>query len=140
MNSRRRPQKKEERMQKTPPGCVFSSLPIEESRRKLWTEDLRNLPEIAMAKPHPPPQTSFQGSPLAGNGARTTAGWRMGERCGVAPGKYPHMRTDFSLDFSSIFSSPSPPLPAFMAGGGRRRGKTLKNQTPESLSVPERKR
>lgn len=42
-------------------------------------------PEIAMANPQPPPQTSFQEYPDAG--ALTITGVNSGVLCGSAPGK-----------------------------------------------------
>lgn len=80
------------------------------------------LPEIAMAKPHPPPQTSFQEFPPTEGGSRTGAGTRSGDLCGDDPGRYPHMKTTFSFP-SSIFSSSSL-TPPFMAASKRKKKKT----------------
>jgi len=66
---------------------------------------------MAVAKPQPPPQTSFH-DPINGGGF-TSVGDCNGVLCGKAPGKYPHMKTNLSLS-SSIFTSPPPPSP-FMA-------------------------
>lgn len=57
------------------------------------------LPEIAMAKPHPPPQTSFHESPAYGNS--TADGENNGDRCCEIPGRYPHINT--AVDFFLLF-------------------------------------
>lgn len=79
---------------------------------------------MAMANPQPPPHTSVQEQPTEA-GIRTTTGDKSGVRCGNAPGKYPHMKTNRSLFTSSIFTSslsfPSPFI-------SNREGKRKENQ------------
>ncbi|KAL5991750.1 hypothetical protein ACLOJK_012661 [Asimina triloba] len=88
--------------------------------------NFRNSPEIEVAKPHPPPQTSFHESPPSVAGRRMAEGERNGDLCGEAPGRYPHMNTSFSFLTDSIFPSSSPPATSMADSEGIGKLKTMK--------------
>lgn len=91
---------------------------------------------MAMAKPQPPPQTSFHESPPPdGSGSRTEDGERIGDFSGKAPGMYPHIYTT-ALLHSSIFTHSSPSLPFIATFFVKRKAKTTTNQ---SLSLSRAK-
>jgi len=103
------------------PIANTSSIPINCIARNAISEQLKceqrrkreKEPEIAMAKPQPPPETSFH-EPIEG-GSVTRTGDCNGVLCDEAPGKYPHMYTAFSLSSS------------------------IKKGTRRKTSIPERK-